>query len=93
MHIAALLHSASLKPMDTSAKERAARRRARQGSWPVRVYRLGEEPVRDPLDRSTVEERLSAMWPLAKEAWAVAGRAIPDYERSAAPGTLLRGTR
>lgn len=77
--------------MDASAKERAIGRAADRGRWPVRVYRIEDEPLRDPLDRSTAEQRLACMWPLAKEAWGVAGRRLPHYERSKTPGKLLRG--
>ncbi len=72
---------------DDAAKEQ--RRAARRG-WPIRRYRLGEEPIRDPLDRSSPEERLASMWPLAVEIWTVAGRALPDYSRSEAPGKVIR---
>jgi hypothetical protein len=76
--------------MDAAARDRAAERRLNARRWPVRSYAITDEPIRDPFDRSTVDERLAAMWPLAKEAWSVAGKAIPDYERSAAPGRLVR---
>ncbi len=59
----------------------------------MRVYKLEEEPARDPFDRSTPEERLATMWALAKEAWAVSGRELPSYARSEAPGQLARGHR
>lgn len=55
-----------------------ARRRARAG-WPVAVYRLGQEPA---ADGTTAEQRLSMMWELVVQAYAIAGRAIPDYERA-----------
>jgi hypothetical protein len=79
--------------MDRSMLERAERRRQRAAEWPVRRYDLGSEPVRDPLDRSTVNERIELMWPLAKEAWAVAGKPIPSYPRSEIPGVLVRRAR
>ena len=76
--------------MDSGAKERAATRRANAANWPLRSYGIAEEPVRDPLDRSTVDERVAAVWPLTREAWAVAGKEIPSYLRSAAPGNIRR---
>ncbi len=79
--------------MDFAAIERAERRRQRAADWPVRRYALGSEPVRDPLDRTTVDERIATMWPLAKEAWAVAGKPIASYERSNMPGVFLRRER
>ena len=36
-------------------------------------------------------ERLLMMWPLAREAWKVAGRKLPDYSRNQTPVKLLRG--
>ena len=56
----------------------------------MRVYSLGEEPLVDPLDRSTADGRVAAMWPLAMAAWSVAGKALPTYERKDAPGRVLR---
>lgn len=79
--------------MDTEAEERAERRRQHASRWPVRRFELGQEPLRDALDRSTVDERIAMMWPLAKEAWAVAGRPIATYERANMPGTLVRAAR
>jgi hypothetical protein len=76
--------------MDTDAKARAERRKQRASQWPLRRFDLGQEPLRDALDRSTVDERLAMMWPLAKEAWSVAGKPIATYERSNMPGTLTR---
>ena len=76
--------------MDTDAKARAERRKQRASQWPLRRFDLGQEPLRDALDRSTVDERLAMMWPLAKEAWSVAGKPIATYERSKMPGKLTR---
>ena len=76
--------------MDSDAKERAERRRQHASQWPVRRFALGGEPLRDPLDRSTVDERIATMWPLAKEAWSVAGKPIATYERRNMPGKLTR---
>ncbi len=79
--------------MDSEARERAERRRLRASQWPVRSFDLGHEPLRDPLDRSTVDERIAMMWPLAKEAWSVAGKPIANYERKDMPGALLQRQR
>jgi hypothetical protein len=76
-----------------AAERRAAERRKRATEWPVRCYRLGEEPNRDPLDLSTIDERIGMVWPLSKEGWAVAGRQIPNYERSSMPGQIVRRER
>ena len=65
----------------SSAAERAAARR----TWPVRRFRLGEEPGDDLSSTTTAEQRLEMVWALTLEAWELAGRAIPGYERSQAP--------
>jgi hypothetical protein len=60
---------------------RAASRR----TWPVRFVALGAEP-RDHLDRSTTpEERVTLVWTLTIEAWALSGRPMPRYPRAATP--------
>jgi hypothetical protein len=76
--------------MDSGAKERAAKRRANAGDWPLRAYAIDAEPLRDPFDRSTVDQRIAAMWSLTREAWSVAGKELPTYVRAAAPGSILR---
>ena len=68
---------------------RAARRAARS-SWPVRKYRLGEEPGPDLSSTTTSNERLAMMWPLAREAWTMSGHAIPDYPRDRMPVRIVR---
>jgi hypothetical protein len=71
-------------------KEKAISRR----SWPVRVYRLGDEPGDDLSASTTAEQRLAMMWPLTVEAWALAGLPLPTYARSETPITFrpLSGT-
>jgi hypothetical protein len=71
---------------DQSSRERARRRSA----WPVRSFRLGEEPGDDLSETTTVGERLSMMWPLAVEAWTLSGRELPTYERRHLPTRLYR---
>lgn len=73
----------------SEGRERRARAAARK-SWPVRVYRLGEEPDEDLSATTTATERLEMMWPLAVDAWASSGRPIPDYPRDQAPIRILR---
>lgn len=75
----------------TDPKEARARsRRADPSRWPVRRYKLGEEPGIDPLDHRSVSERIAAMWPLAVRMWTLSGGSLPDYERSEAPGVVRR---
>jgi hypothetical protein len=70
----------------------AGERRARRAQWPVRVYRLGEGPGDDLSGDTTPAQRLAMMWPLAVEAWAVAGRALPSYRRHELPLSTRRTT-
>ncbi|MBI3448329.1 MAG: hypothetical protein HY049_05365 [Acidobacteria bacterium] len=65
--------------------EDAEARRARRSSWPVRKFRLGEEPSDDLSNSTTAEERLEMMWPLALEAYSWAGIPIPTYTRAETP--------
>src|SRR6478752_4463534 len=69
---------------DTEDAARAARTAARR-SWPIRVYKLGEEPPEDLSATTTAEERLAMMWPLTLRVWAFTGRPLPDYPRSETP--------
>jgi hypothetical protein len=75
--------------MTSQERDRVARRRARAG-WPVKRFRLGEEPPDDLSDVTTAAERIAMMWPLALAAWQVAGRSLPTYDRSSMPGRLWR---
>ena len=75
-------------PLSTADPRRAARR-----SWPVRVFRLGDEPDDDLTDSTTPEDRLPMMWGLAVDAWTTAGRSLPTYARSQMPGRVIRGPR
>ena len=60
---------------------RAAARR----TWPMRLVTLGAEP-REGLGRSTTpEERLEMVWSLTLDAWALCGRSMPAYTRTATP--------
>ncbi|NOT30440.1 MAG: hypothetical protein HOP15_08335 [Planctomycetes bacterium] len=61
-------------------------------SWPVRRCVLGEESD-DLSEQTTASERIAMMWPLALEAWRVAGLPIPDYAREDTPCRLVRGPK
>ena len=65
-------------------------RRAARAAWPVKAYRLGEEPADDVADSTTARQRLAMVWRLTRDAWASSGRLIPDYRRDAAPGRVIR---
>ena len=75
--------------MSRSSAE-AEERRAARSSWPVRVFRLGEEPSDDLSDRTTPEERIAMMWRLAVDAWTSAGLRLPGYTRDRLPGRVIR---
>ena len=75
--------------MGSTFEERARARR----TWPVREFRLGEEPGDDLSACTTTEERLAMMWELSVEAWLLAGRTLPNCERSASPGRVIRRGR
>ncbi|HEX9092725.1 MAG TPA: hypothetical protein VF902_01960 [Coriobacteriia bacterium] len=57
---------------------------ARQ-SWPIRRFRLGEEPGDDLSRTTTVEERLQMVEELSAEAWALTGKPLPSYPRHETP--------
>jgi hypothetical protein len=63
---------------------------ADRGSWPVRVFRLGDEPSDDLSAASTPAERLAMMWPLALEAFGLSGQPLPTYRRADSPVALRR---
>lgn len=58
--------------------------------WPIRRYRLGQEPPDDLSDSTTPAERLAMMWPLAREGWLLAGRSLPMYSRENVPSRIFR---
>ncbi len=66
--------------------ERADGRR----DWPVRRQTLGNGSE-DLSEQTSATERIAMMWPLALEAWELAGLPIPVYKRADAPSRLLRG--
>lgn len=62
-----------------------AGRAAARGSWPVRSFRLGDEPPDDLRATTTARERLAMVWTLTQEAWGLGGLPIPDYPRTKIP--------
>ncbi len=61
-----------------------------RADWPVRRYRLGDEPADDVSAVTTPEQRLRCMWRLAQEGWPLAGRELPVYDRASMPTRLYR---
>ena len=68
---------------------REARRTAR-ARWPVRTFRLEDPPGPDLFAATTADERPAMMWPPAPDAWAPAGRTMPDYPRNRMPVRVIR---
>ena len=73
--------------MDSSGEE--DRKHSRR-LWKIEVHELAEHDRRDLSATTTAEERLAMMWPLALEAWRLAGRPIPDYTRAEIPARVVR---
>ena len=78
-------------------REAARRERARaRGRWPASMSRLdSDEPgssddVRTLMATTTASERVAMVWRVTQDAWAMSGRAIPDYPRARAPGRVVR---
>ena len=65
-------------------------RRTARAQWPVRKFRLADEPGPDLSATTTADQRLAMMWPLARDAWTLAGRTIPDYPRDRMPVRVVR---
>ena len=65
-------------------------RRAARATWPVRTFRLEDQPGPDLSATTTADERLAMMWTLALDAWAFAGRTIPEYPRHRMPVRVIR---
>ncbi len=75
---------------ESTPEQRAEARRQRPHEWPIRSHALGREPEVDPLDNSTIDERIALVWVLTMEAWHVSGHELPDYERHQMPGSITR---
>jgi len=76
--------------VDDTERERLERAAARRRSWTVRKVRLEDEGGESASFTTTASERLGMMWRLALDAWVSAGKPIPDYPRSEAPGRVVR---
>ncbi len=58
--------------------------------WPVRVFRLGEEPDDDLSASTTPGQRLEMVWTLRDRMWELTGRPVPTYARSEMPIRIIR---
>ena len=67
------------------------RRRLTRANWPVRKYRMGEEPLVDELDDSTAAERVRQVWLLTRQIWSISKQAVqPRCSRANMPGRIIR---
>ncbi len=89
--LGALLVECRAAPYISRMQDDAAEARvtARQG-WPVRIFRLGEEPGDDLSAETTAEQRLAMVWELTARMWELAGSPRPSYARSDMPIRLTR---
>ena len=76
--------------VSSKAPDDADERRKARLAWPVRAYRLDQEPPDDVSAETTPEQRLASMWPLALETWRLSGRPLPSYDRAHIPARLFR---
>ena len=63
---------------------------ARRQAWPVRIYRLGEDPADDLSAVTTPAERVAMVWQLSARMWELSGRPSPGYARGTMPGRVIR---
>ncbi len=81
-----MVMTAVIAPARTPEEERCHRRAA----WPIRQFRLGEEPGEDLSATTTAEERLAMMWPLAVDAFCVRGGSSAASPRAHWPVKVRR---
>jgi hypothetical protein len=67
----------------------AEERKAARANWPIRRFRLGEEPLDDP-DEPAPGERLALLWSLSMRMWRLSGRKWVRRPRSRWPGRVIR---
>lgn len=58
--------------------------------WPIRIYRLGEEPGDDLSASTSPQERLEMVWELSRRMWALTGRDRPAQARNELPVRVIR---
>ena len=68
----------------------ADERRLLRDPWPVRIYRLGQEPLDDLAASSTPAERLCMVDVLSRRSWELSGRPLPQHSRASLSITVLR---
>jgi hypothetical protein len=79
--------------MPAADDDRTARARLRE-RWPIVRRALGDEADDDLSADTTPGQRVAMMRHLAEEAWRVAGRPLPTYDRAQIPARFFpAGTR
>jgi len=73
-----------------STQKTRRQRAAERADWPVRVHRLTDQPGNDLKSMTTAAERVAMVWQVTLDAWASAGRPLPQYERHQMPVRLIR---
>ena len=73
-------------PDDPAANDRAGARK----SWPIRRFRLGEEPTENLVGSTSAAQRLAMVGELTERGWALSGKAIPRYSRAETPLRRVR---
>lgn len=63
---------------------------AHRANWPVKIYRLGEEPGDDLSTSTTPEERIELVWELSRRMWMLTGRPWPHTARRDLPVRVIR---
>jgi hypothetical protein len=76
---------------DEARRARAAERRKRADSYPIRRYRIDDEPLLDQRVDTTVAERVEEVLRLSIEAFRASGQPWPSYARGEMPGRVIRG--
>ena len=76
--------------MSRTISSAAESRRTARAAWPV-VVRALEDGADDDLSAVTdAAQRICMMWPLAVEAWRLAGLPLPSYSRANMPSRVFR---
>jgi hypothetical protein len=64
--------------------------RAERHDWPIRIFRLGEEPGDDLSGCTTAAQRLAMVEELSARAWALTGWPVPSLARHELPIVVRR---
>jgi hypothetical protein len=76
--------------MSSTNASDAQTRRAARAAWPVMVRPIDGTADDDLSAVTDPDQRIRMMWPLAVEAWLLAGRSLPTYTRAETPSRVFR---